>query len=179
MCVCGLCACACVCGLCVCVFDAAALASQMHHLGSLVTLRDAVSLVHALAEQTRLNRTAMIAPLKQMQREAYQAEQNIRNWQPSHRNYVKKENMLAGEVQTLFANTYREEVAPALVAVVQGEMGGLLQSVWTNVMCSVGECRVSTSPGATTVIHIYVSRQYKPIGYYQYVYTCRRHMYVQ
>lgn len=84
-----------------------------------------------------------------MGREAFQMYQDVLRWS-SHKEYLDTEAEIAGKVQALFDTTYKETVAKELVGVVQKKMGGVRHSVWTNVMCSAGECRVSTSPRATT-----------------------------
>ena len=121
----------------------------MHTLGSLGTLRDSVSKVRELAEQCTREHTVMQSQLEAMGREAFQLYEDILGWS-THSKYLEREASIAGKVQTLFVTTYRETVAKELVGVVQKKIGRVQHSVWTNVMCSAGECRVSTSPRATT-----------------------------
>ena len=113
------------------------------------TLRDSVSKVHALAMQTYRKHLAMETQLDAMKREAFQTYQDILEW-PSHKTYLEEEDRLANEVQSLYQTGYRASVAEELVGGVQEKLGGVRHSVWTNLMCTAGECRVSTSPWATT-----------------------------
>lgn len=87
--------------------------------------------------------------LDTMGREAFQTHEDILQWS-SHRTYLEIEGILANEVQTLFQTAYRASVAKELVGGVQEKLGGIRHSVWTNLMCTAGACRVSTSPWATT-----------------------------
>lgn len=99
--------------------------------------------------QTHRKYVAMETQLFAMGREAFQTYLDILEWS-SHKDILHKEDSLANEVQALFGAAYRASVAEQLVGQVQEKLGGVRHSVWTNLMCTAGECRVSTSPWATT-----------------------------
>ena len=97
----------------------------------------------------------MEAQLVTMGREAYQTYEDILQW-TSHKKYLDSEERLAGEVQELFEAAYHAHVAQELVGGVQERLDGMRSSLWTSVMCTAGQCRVSTSPRATSNVHLTV-----------------------